>query len=125
MAVDIEIKNFICSNCGEMTNFPIYDKKNVGIGFFLWFLFWGIVDICLGLLFMFTNDVFGQNIQAGTFLFWFGISFFSLAFFGLWIANVVKSSSSGNVYCPHCNGKNVLMSTDSPKGKELFNKYYC
>lgn len=94
------MSKYICGNCGNLTeiNGIIGD-----IGSNIWVIIKTIVLVAvfIGLLFV---PVVGWIID--------------IALLFVPLTNKKKN------YCPKCKTENCLIPVDSPKGKDLFNKYY-
>lgn len=102
MADEIEVKSYICSNCGEMTDYPM--SKTVGCSG----CSMAVCLIVIGIILLLFN---GWLIS---------IVLFIIAFF---IQFIHHDNEITNI-CPHCEANNALIPTDSPKGEEILNRYY-
>lgn len=94
------MKKYICSNCGSLSDF--YYKKNDGC----FVVFLKILFHIILLIMLFTP-----------------VWFISIIVWALWLVIVCASHKAENC-CPNCKAENTIMTTDSPKGKELLNHYH-
>ncbi len=100
MTDEREIKKYICSNCGEMTDFPmpkiLSGNGNCAIITCL---------ILIGLIALFINPIVS-------------VILFIVALF---IPFMIKKEV---IYvCPFCENESLFL-VDSPKGKKVFAEYY-
>lgn len=92
---------FICTNCGEMSNNNYTENNNYTtscIGYFFWLI---------AIFVLFIAPVIALVLIA----------------IGIIVAFATQQKKERNC-CPHCKAENCLVKTSSPKGQEIFHKYY-
>lgn len=100
------MSKFICSNCGYTNKDDDMSEVKETMG-------------CLGASIWTVIKVI---------IFWIG--FIALLFIPIigWILAIIllfiPISSKKKIQCPHCKMENCIIPIDSPKGKELLEKYY-
>lgn len=100
MSEQIEVKQYICSNCGEMTDKG--QKKQINSSN-------GCSNVgCLLILGLCLLPVYGLGLI--------------LIIIALFVPMGNKYSDSN--ICPHCKAENVLVSSLSPVGIDLLHKYH-
>lgn len=95
------MSKYICSNCGSLSCYS-YEKSDGCLS--------AIAKLVFHIIFF---------ILLFTPLFWV-----SILGWVIWLIVACSSGKKSENCCPHCKAENTLMTTDSPKGKELLKKYH-
>lgn len=99
---ELSVKAYICSNCGEMTDFPMTVSKGGGSC---------AIILCLLIVGLIFSLLINPLI---------GIITFIIAIF---IPFMIPKNDVGNV-CPFCETENSLLPTGSPRGNKLLHEFY-